>query len=470
MKNNFIEICLIVILSLSVFSLSTTAESHLNQVPSELKLGGLFPLSGSLSEGGVEQEAAFRLAINEINLDNSILPNTELTFVVRDTESDTSEGTKEAEEMLDRGVFGIVGAASSDVSKAVALKVKDAEIPQISYFSTDEDLSNKDTYPYFLRVIPPASDQGITLARVLNSYGIVDVVTLATSDNYGLAGISAFETEARGLNMTIVSEVRFDPDSSDVSNQLQSIYNSGVKTIVLHVNGEDARTVFSQAMDGGISATEGYNWFVTDKTLIALEDKSYDTVVNGLLATSHGKGQGVRFKDFLDIWECGSPNDFAGSGNRNPDIFTTYVYDAVYAFALAAHAMIETGNDPLNGADLLEELQNLIFTGSTGSVSFDSNQDRIGFYNLINLQNSVLTEIGSYDLTSGLIQHGDIKLGNGTVIDGSSTLAPDYSNDILDCDNFEEDIYKIEQDAPGFSLTLTLIGTIALATLIRRKR
>jgi ABC-type branched-subunit amino acid transport system substrate-binding protein len=469
MKKLLPEISLIILLTLFIGSLSITANPHLNQGPSELKLGGLFPMSGSLSEGGVEQEAAFRLAINEINLDNSILPNTELTYVVRDTETDTSEGAKQAEEMLELGVFGIVGAASSDVSKAVALKITDAEIPQISYFSTDEDLSSKSTYPYFLRVVPPASDQGIVLAQVLNSYGIMEVNTLATSDNYGISGINAFETEAKHLNMTIGSEVRFDSDSSDVSNQLQSILNSGVKTIVLHVNSEDAQTVFNQVKDEGVSAAEGYNWIATDKTLNALEDKSYITDVNGLLATSYVKGQGLRFKDFLDIWECGSPDDFAGTGNRNPNLYTTYVHDAVYAFAIAAHILIENGNDPLVGADLLGELQNLIFTGSTGEVSFDDNQDRIGFYDLINLQDSVLSEIGSYDLTSGLIQHGDVKLGNGTVISRIHSTAPDYSNDALDCDNIEEDIYEVN-DAPGFGLTLALIGTIALATIALRNR
>lgn len=34
------------------------------------------------------------------------------------------------------------------------------KVPQISYGSTSPALSNKDTYPYFLRTVPPDSIQG----------------------------------------------------------------------------------------------------------------------------------------------------------------------------------------------------------------------------------------------------------------------------------------------------------------------
>ena len=42
--------------------------------PTEILIGGLFPLTGNLAAGGIPRSSAFRIAIEDINNDTCLLP------------------------------------------------------------------------------------------------------------------------------------------------------------------------------------------------------------------------------------------------------------------------------------------------------------------------------------------------------------------------------------------------------------
>ena len=47
-----------------------------------------------------------------------------------------------------------------------------------------------------------------------------------------------------------------------------------------------------------------------------------------------------------------------------------YAWDAVFAFAHAAHNIIESGGDATSGAALLKELHRMSFVGASGNGKF----------------------------------------------------------------------------------------------------
>ena len=58
--------------------------------PSSVTLIGLFPLTGRLAASGAEREAAARVAVENINNDPTILPDTELKMITYNTNTTQS--------------------------------------------------------------------------------------------------------------------------------------------------------------------------------------------------------------------------------------------------------------------------------------------------------------------------------------------------------------------------------------------
>lgn len=387
----------------SINNLSTHAAP-----PADITLGGLFPLTGSLSGGGVEREAAFRMAIEEINLDPTILSATTLNYIVRDTQTDVTTGATVAQELLDLGVFGLVGAASSSVSKAVADKAKVAKKPQISYSSTNADLSDKTLYPYFLRVVAPDQIQGGALASILWDLNVSTVATLNSRDNYGQAGITVFKQNFTELGGKISVSPEFDTSSTDIRPQLLAIRNSDASVIVVNMIVNHAQTVLTQAAELGITKENGYQWVGSDgvtQEAVYSGNSVITDAMDGFIGLRQNFGGGPLYESFLDLWEtCNGQTsaEYAGCGDRDPNTYATFAYDAVYAFARAADAMIIGGADPNDGELLLQELKGISFDGATGPISFSSNYDRLGLYDVFNLNATLLENVGNWDINSGL--------------------------------------------------------------------
>ncbi|MHA2251444.1 MAG: ABC transporter substrate-binding protein [Candidatus Kariarchaeaceae archaeon] len=445
----------------------TAIETH--AAPAEIKLGGLFPLTGTLSGGGVEREAAFRMAIEEINEDTTLLPDSELTYLVKDTNTDPATGVSVAGELISWGADGLVGAASSSVSMAVASgPAKTSKVPQISYSSTNALLSDKATYPYFLRVAPPDSIQGVALANIVDEMGWKHVSTLATSDDYGQGGIEVFEDAATALGITIEESQKFAREETDVKSQLQVIKDGDAKVIVLNVIVGDAKTVFAQAADIGLTAEEGYIWVGTDgptQSQVFEGDAALEAAMQGMIGTRPNTGFGTVYDDFVTMWsDCkGSDStEYEGCGPDDlPNTYATFAYDAVYAFAHAFEAMIaDDAAYPFDGDLLLAELYKTDFTGATGPVSFNVDGDREGVYDIVNLQDDVFKVVGSWDkvakmtLTDTIYWDGDSSNG-GLLVVGTETGVP---------------VVIKEDEAPGFGIFIALVATVSTVIIIRRKR
>lgn len=418
----------------------------------EIKIGGLFPLSGSLAGGGVEREAAFRIAIEEINANSELLNGYTLVGLSKDTATEPSTGVQVAGEAISEGAVGLIGAASSSVSMAIASgPAKSNKVPQISYSSTSAALSNKTIYPYFLRVVPPDSVQGLAVANIINEMGWSHIATLATSDDYGAGGIGILEDSAKDLGIDVLASEKFIPGATDIKTQLQNIKDSGAKIIAINVIVGDAITIFSQSGDLGITAENGYVWVGTDGNTQATVFENSTAIkenMQGMIGTSPNRGIGAVYNAFLDTWESKDPAQYAGAGDRTPNTYATFAYDAVYAYAYAFDRMIKAGTDYTDGDALLAELYKSDFLGATGSVSFNSVGDRIGVYDVLNLQDDTFVKVGTWDKDNGL------NLSASILWDGKTATA-------IPSDGYTK-------PAPGFGFFVAIFALGALP-IIRRK-
>ncbi|XP_040929434.1 GMP synthase [glutamine-hydrolyzing] isoform X1 [Betta splendens] len=225
-------------------------------------------------------------AINEINRNKYLLPNTELGYVIYDscfTISKAVEGTLTYLTGQDEAVpnyrcgdgapqAGLVGAGGSDLSIATARILGLYHFPQVSYCSTCSALESKFQFPTFLRTVPNDRHQSTAMAKLVLHFGWTWVGAIAADDDYGKYGIKDFKDQVEEAGVCIsFSETLPKVDSPlDIQRIVKTVVESTAKIIV----------VFSSDVDLSPLITELLLHNVTNRTWIASEAWVTSAVIN----------------------------------------------------------------------------------------------------------------------------------------------------------------------------------------------
>ena len=148
----------------------------------DVNLGGLFPVhfyEESAQDCGalrgldaLKRVEAMAYMVKRINDNETLLPNITLGYEIYDTCSYNAIALQQSLKMIPVQrqtsqclsnttdeplpmIAGVVGAQRSASSLQAAILFGLYAIPQVSYLSTSDELSNDDRYPYFLRTVPP---------------------------------------------------------------------------------------------------------------------------------------------------------------------------------------------------------------------------------------------------------------------------------------------------------------------------
>eukprot|EP00435_Cladocopium_sp_Y103_P065459 s567_g27.t1 len=98
-------------------------------------------------------------------------------------------------------VGGVFSSISMPIASVAAVQMLGQKVPQISYGSTSPALSNKeswgDTYPYFLRTVPPDSIQGQAFWNWIVTFEVPLAVCLYAVEPYGQGLFLAIEEQSK---------------------------------------------------------------------------------------------------------------------------------------------------------------------------------------------------------------------------------------------------------------------------------
>lgn len=392
------------------------------QVPSLIKIGGLFPLTGRLAGGGVEREAASRIAVENINNDLELLPNTQIEMITLDTGTSQAVGLTAFLDGIDQGIIVAVGAASSSVSSIIAIAGGVFDIPQLSYSSTSAILSDVDDYPLFGRMVPPDNQQGAAFAQFVDLFGWGDLVSaISTADDYGVGGVDQFIQQGDEIGVRVLTYQQFLAGETDIEVEMNELEISEARVFLAFLLGADAQIVLEEAQNRNLIG-ESYVWLCSDgcaQTSTYTDsdgdiDDSLRDASRGLIGLTPSGGKGEAFELFLDDWETRDPTEYPGAGDRTINLFAPHAYDCLYTFANAFDEMSKT-SITFNSTNIIETIRNLNFIGLTGDVRFEENGDRIAVYDLVNLRDNdeTFTVIGSWSANE--LENGD----NGFIFDES---------------------------------------------------
>ena len=254
----------------------------------DIIIGGLFPIHkkslssenecGEFNEiPGYQFMEAMLFAIDKVNKDNTILPDITLGTQVYDTclsKTIAADGAKELIKLSltcdgnNRTLAGVVGAYASGVSLVVANFLRVFEIPQVSYASTSETLSNKDIYSYFLRTVPPDTFQARAMVDIIKKFGWTYISTINSHGEYGESGIRKVKELAEKEGICVDAEKQLSPFPKDeeyknvIEALVKSASETNMSTVVLFLTQIDARKIFETARSYDIA--QRFTWIGSD--------------------------------------------------------------------------------------------------------------------------------------------------------------------------------------------------------------
>ena len=150
----------------------------------DLKVGTIFPQTGSLATLGPPEIAGVDLAVKDIN-DAAQGLSVQVTHT-DSGDTTTNIATQSATSLLSQGMSAIVGAASSGVSMTIIDQITGAGVVQISPANTSPDFTDYDDDGYYWRTAPSDVLQGQILGNKILEDGKTKVGVLYMNDPYGI--------------------------------------------------------------------------------------------------------------------------------------------------------------------------------------------------------------------------------------------------------------------------------------------
>ncbi|XP_067897686.1 extracellular calcium-sensing receptor-like [Heterodontus francisci] len=345
-------------------------------------------------------------AIEEVNKDETLLPNITLGYRIHDDCASSTIATEVAlalvngqeETYVDHvcstslNAAGIVGGDGSSESISVARAIGPFKIPMVSYFSTCVCLNNRNEYPTFYRTIPSDYHQSKALVQLVKRFGWTWIGTINSNNDYGNSGMKAFIDAAVNFGICIAfseSFYRTDP-LEKIVKIVQVIKASTTKVVVAFASSGEMRVLFGEILRQNLTGIQWIGseaWITAD--IIAPDQRS--RFLTGAIGTALRAVEVLGLRDFLlrvhpsmfpgdslvrEFWEttfgCSLILDNTTSRVGSPfqlpqctgdetlhEIYNVYtdltldgssynVYKAVYTFAHALHKMFscENGKGP----------------------------------------------------------------------------------------------------------------------------
>lgn len=453
-----------------------SAQRHIGSIPGDFIIGALFPVHqspdaknaqtrtcGEVREHyGIQRVEASLQTIDDINRSDSLLPNVTLGIEIRDScwysptaleqsiefirdaisaQETSGAGGTNVTDMLPacpkggparrvKNLVGVIGPGSSAVTIQVQNLLQLFNIPQIGYSATSRQLSNKQFFKYFLRVVPSDQYQSQMMVDTLLNYNWTYITTVNTEGNYGYNGIDEFTSRAKDAGICVANShaIPTDADDADYDNVVRSIDKLGTaRVVVCFCEGFTVRALIN-ATDR-LKVAGKYIFFGSDgwsdrQDVVKNQEKAS---VGSLSIRFHAKYDddfdryyfgldpftNLRNPWFKEFWEvrfnC-SLGISPGSAQYNrtctgkeklqeghkQDTKVEFVKKSIYTMAHGLHNMhrdlcpntsgVCPAMVPVNGSVFLQYLMNATFAWSNETVFFHENGDPPGRYDLMNYQ------------------------------------------------------------------------------------
>eukprot|EP00250_Pteridium_aquilinum_P022455 c25385_g1_i11 orf=150-2783(+) len=358
---------------------------------SSVKIGALLDINSTM---GQDISEALQFALQDVNNAQGLLNGTQLELEIVSCRCDPVHGAALAVELMQREVVVVVGPQSSVVAHFVGHIGKAAQVPILSFASTDPNLAEQQ-YPYFLRVAPSDAIQMEAVAALIAKFGWKVVVAIYTDDDFGANGASALSLslQKRGSRLQDRSKISSEANATEIRSQLTRLENTESRVFVLHTQQALGLQILSEANNLNMISS-GYVWIVTDLVAVGLLRPELKQSLVGLLGIRRYVPPSPPLNNLLTHLKEKHTADI-----QSVNTYALYAYDAVQAAAHAISSHLAHGGNLtftefsklyegfVGGSDfkhmkvlqsgpaLRESLLETAFLGTSGFIEFDDAGD-----------------------------------------------------------------------------------------------
>ncbi|XP_066227897.1 G-protein coupled receptor family C group 6 member A isoform X2 [Saccopteryx leptura] len=201
-------------------------------------------------------------------------------------------------------VKAVIGAGYSEISMAVSRILNLQLMPQVSYESTAEILSDKIRFPSFLRTVPSDFYQTKAMAHLIQKSGWNWIGIITTDDDYGRQALNTFVVQTVANNVCIAFKEVLPAFISDdtieirINQTLEKIIaEAHVNVIVVFLREFHVFNLFSKAIERNINKV----WIASDNWSTATKITTIPNVerIGKIVGFTFRKGNISSFQSFL---------------------------------------------------------------------------------------------------------------------------------------------------------------------------
>ncbi|XP_054476832.1 glutamate receptor ionotropic, kainate 3 [Anoplopoma fimbria] len=383
-----------------------------NGMPHVIRIGGIFEQTDGPVSLVSAEELAFKFAVNNINRNRTLLPNTTLTYdIQRINIYDSFEASRKACDQLSLGVVAIFGPSHSSSSNAVQSICNALEVPHVQVRWKHHPMDNRDSF--YANLYPDYSSL---------SYAILDLVqflkwktaTVVYDDSTGLIRLQELIMAPSRYNIRL--KIRQLPlDSQDVRPLLKEMKRSREFRIIFDCNHHMAAQILKQAQTMGMM-TEYYHYIFTTLDLMAIDLEPYRFCGVNMTGFRILNVDNPQVASIVEKWSMErqippKPDSGLLEGIMTTDAALTY--DAVHIVSVSyQHAPQMTVNSlqchrhkPWRfGGRFMSFIKESHWDGLTGRLSFNKTSGlRTDFdLDIISLKEEGLEKVGKWSVSGGL--------------------------------------------------------------------
>lgn len=347
-----------------------------------IKIGGLAPLTGDVSQYGVAVNNAVKMAVKDINAKGGILGK-QIEYIPLDEKGDVTEATNAYNKLVSQKIVALVGDVTSKPCEAVAQKAKADNMPMITASATAESITKVGSNVFRACFIDPY--QGQLMAHY--AYEKLGAKTCAilydNGDTYSTGIADAFETAAKSLGMTVTNKEGYTSKSTDFNAQLTSIKAKNPDVIMVPVYYSDVALIAVQAQKQGITSkllgADGW-----DGVLNSINASNVSALANGYFCSQYSaQSTDTNLQNFL--------KNYKSEYGIEANMFSVLGYDAMQIMAAAIQKAGSTDSDKIIAA-----LKETNYSGLTGTTTFDENRNPVRQAIIMGFEGDATKVVGQY--------------------------------------------------------------------------
>lgn len=330
-----------------------------------VKIGGLAPLTGEVSQYGKAVDNAVQLAVKAINEKGGILGGKKIDYICYDEKGDANEAINAYNKLAQTDkVVALVGDVTSKPCKAVAQKATADNMPMITPSGTAADITEVGENVFRACFIDPY--QGELMAnyasKKLNAK--TAAILYDNGDTYSTGIADAFEAAAKELGITVTNKEGYQTGSTDFNSQLTKIKASNPDVLMVPVYYSDVALIAVQAKAQGITSTflGADGW---DGVLEKIDASNVDAVADSYFCSQYSAtSTDEDLQAFLKLYK--------ETYKMDANMFAVLGYDAMMIMADAIDRAGSTDSDKI-----IEALKSTDYKGLTGTTTFDEKRNPV---------------------------------------------------------------------------------------------